>query len=147
LGRSSKYKSKGYSISPSNIILINTEIKICQKKFNVFLESNKITFDIATDIIKPENKNIILQLYKIAQSCPKTKINIVGHTDSTGNSEKNKVLSLNRAKAVLLALQKLGINLNKMKAIGKGSIVPVADNSTPEGQQKNRRIEFKLIGY
>lgn len=86
-------------------------------------------------------------MYQIAQSCPKTKIHIIGHTDNTGVTYKNNLLSLSRAKAVFRELNKLGISSNKMKAIGKGESVPRADNSTPEGQEKNRRIEFKIIGY
>ncbi|MFK5975069.1 MAG: transporter substrate-binding domain-containing protein [Sulfurovum sp.] len=142
-----KHKSNGYSISPSNIILLNTKIKLCQTKFNTFLDGNKIMFDPATDIIKSENGGLIENLYKIAQLCPKANIHIIGHTDSTGNDVTNNILSLNRAKAVFRKLQEFGISSNKMKAIGEGASIPIADNSTPEGQEKNRRIEFKIIGY
>ena len=142
-----KYKSNGYSVATSDIILLNTKIKICQNKFNTFLKGNKITFDTATDVISSDNEELLLALYNIAQSCPKTKIHIIGHTDSTGTTEFNNTLSLNRAKTVFRELNNLGIAKDKMRAIGKGASIPIADNSTPEGQEKNRRIEFKIIGY
>lgn len=143
----SRHKNKGYKIKSSKIIILNTQVKICQEKFNTFIKDNKIIFDVATDIIKPENDARLKNLYNIAESCPKTKIHIIGHTDSTGNNQANKSLSLNRAKAVFKKLRKLGISPSKMKAIGKGKDFPIADNLTLEGREKNRRIEFKILGY
>ena len=88
-----------------------------------------------------------MDLYQTAQSCPDAKVNIIGHTDSLGQDEANRELSLARAKAVVTKLSELGIDVNRVHAVGKGETSPIAKNSTKEGREKNRRIEFKILGY
>lgn len=141
-----KYQDKGYKIT-SNIVPLDKEFIICQNKFNTFLKQRKITFDLGTAIIKPENETLLTNLYKTAQSCPNAKIDIIGHTDSLGQDDANKKLSLERAKSVVDKLSEFGIKANRLNAIGKGESSPIAINSTKEGQEKNRRIEFKILGY
>lgn len=73
------------------------------------------------------------------------RMEIQGHTDNSGEAEKNKVLSQARADAVKVYLMSKGIAEARLTAIGYGPDVPVGDNNTAEGKAKNRRIEFKLI--
>jgi OOP family OmpA-OmpF porin len=73
-------------------------------------------------------------------------ITIVGHTDNVGSAEFNQKLSEQRAEAVRDYLVSLGGDATKMTVIGKGETEPVADNSTPEGRAKNRRVEVHVIG-
>ena len=75
------------------------------------------------------------------------RVIIRGHTDSSGDEAKNKILSQNRANSVKEALMSYGISEGRLTAIGKGSMHPVADNATPEGRAQNRRIEVELIKY
>jgi OmpA-OmpF porin, OOP family len=68
---------------------------------------------------------------------------VAGHTDSQGSADANQALSQKRAAAAveyLTAQRGSGVTL---QAIGKGQTEPVADNDTPEGRAKNRRISFK----
>jgi len=83
------------------------------------------------------------------------RIEVVGYTDSTGTAEYNQRLSLKRAQAVVnyLASQStaaLGQNGERLgdvlKAVGYGELKPIADNGTPEGRRRNRRVEFYLNG-
>ena len=73
------------------------------------------------------------------------KIEIGGHTDSSGIEEKNVILSQQRADAIKEYLVKNGIPADEIIARGYGSTQPIADNQTPEGKQKNRRIEVRKI--
>lgn len=72
-------------------------------------------------------------------------IEIAGHTDNTGNAATNQKLSEERAATVREYLLKKGISPNRVIAKGYGNTQPIADNNTPEGRQKNRRTEVRLI--
>lgn len=72
------------------------------------------------------------------------KLRIEGHTDNKGYAKANKLLSARRAAAVLDELAKLGVERARMRSVGIGSAQPIADNSTEEGQAKNRRVEFHI---
>ena len=69
---------------------------------------------------------------------------VYGHTDSQ-DPDSNKQLSQNRANAVMNALIDFGVKLTRLTAIGMSSKKPIADNDTPEGRAKNRRIEVELL--
>jgi chemotaxis protein MotB len=101
--------------------------------------------DIKSDAIPVLNKIGVL-LTKYADS----DIEIEGHTDSVplngGRYENNDVLSSYRALAVFNYLQEnAAIDPSVMKHSGRGEYMPIADNSTPEGRAKNRRVEIKIF--
>jgi len=73
---------------------------------------------------------------------PNVKIEIQGHTDNVGKEATNRRISEDRARAVVAYLATKGVKMNRMKAVGYGSNLPVADNSTAEGRELNRRIEM-----
>ena len=76
---------------------------------------------------------------------PAKRILVEGHTDNQGSAAYNKNLSLRRAQAVKNYLVSKGITADRIEIIGYGESQPIADNSTPEGRQLNRRVEIKLI--
>ncbi|UCE27196.1 MAG: OmpA family protein [Candidatus Coatesbacteria bacterium] len=72
-------------------------------------------------------------------------ITIEGHTASTGKPDFEMKLSEERAGAVRdYLVNNFGIETSRIKVIGYGSTKPVADNDTPEGKAKNRRIEYEI---
>ncbi len=73
------------------------------------------------------------------------KIRIIGHTDSSGDANKNIVLSQQRAEAVKNYLISKNIAAENLSVDGLGSTQPIADNLTAEGRKKNRRIEFEVL--
>ena len=70
----------------------------------------------------------------------------VGHTDSVGADAYNQKLSVKRADAVKAYLVTKGIEKNRVYTEGKGEKQPVADNKTPAGRSKNRRVEIEVVG-
>jgi chemotaxis protein MotB len=101
--------------------------------------------DIKSDAVPVLNKIGVL-LTKYADS----DIEIEGHTDTVplngGRYENNDVLSSYRALAVFDYLKdNAAIDPSIMKHSGRGEYVPIADNSTPEGRAKNRRVEIKIF--
>jgi outer membrane protein OmpA-like peptidoglycan-associated protein len=77
---------------------------------------------------------------------PGLRLDVEGHTDNTGSDETNTKLSLQRAEAVRDYLVGQGLSAGSMAAKGLGKSVPVADNASPDGRQKNRRVEIILSG-
>jgi outer membrane protein OmpA-like peptidoglycan-associated protein len=76
---------------------------------------------------------------------PSVRIEISGHTDNVGKAESNKDLSRRRAEACKKYLVDKGIAANRIETIGVGSDQPIAPNDTPDGRQRNRRIEAKEL--
>ena len=69
----------------------------------------------------------------------------VGHTDSIGSEAYNRRLSLARAEAVTTYLVSKGVDVKRVRALGKGKSQPVADNATEEGRAKNRRVDVEVL--
>jgi OOP family OmpA-OmpF porin len=101
-----------------------------------------INFDTGKSTVKPESKPIIEQIVQMLKANPDFKISVEGHTDNVGNPESNKVLSDDRAKAVVTAIVAQGIDAKCLTAVGYGQDKPIADNKTEEGRAKNRRVEL-----
>jgi len=101
-----------------------------------------INFDTGKSTIKPESGKIIEQIVQMMKKAPELTISVEGHTDSVGSPEKNKVLSQERAKAVVAAITKEGVNAQRLSSTGFGQDKPIADNSTEDGKAKNRRVEL-----
>ena len=72
-------------------------------------------------------------------------LEIAGYTDNTGDAAINRELSERRADAVREALIKAGAEPDMLVAKGYGSADPIASNDTPEGRQRNRRIEYRVV--
>ena len=120
--------------------------KIYQNQFYDLLRSKKIAFTYNKATIKPDSFDLLDKFAKIIRECNNCTIAISGYTDSDGSASFNKRLSLKRANAVKAYLIKKGVASDKLETVGYGGKNPIADNSTKEGKEKNRRIEFHIKG-
>jgi OOP family OmpA-OmpF porin len=98
-----------------------------------------IEFDINRSKVKPKYDRQLKELAALMKASPGSSAIIEGHSDSTGKKNSNIKLSLKRAKSVQGTLMKFGVPPARISTIGYGSSVPIADNSTEQGRQKNRR--------
>ncbi len=105
----------------------------------------KINFQSSKAIILKNSHAEIDKFVEFLKENDNYEIIIFGHTDNSGDKEKNKQLSKDRAKAVMEALIGRGIKLTRLTAIGMGSKNPIVDNATPEGRAENRRITIEII--
>lgn len=90
-------------------------------------------------------KDNISNLANSLNKYPNTDVMIIGHTDSDGTDEYNLALSLNRAESVKNYAVSKGVNINRLKVIGKGETEPIATNLTVEGKASNRRVEIVIV--
>ena len=104
--------------------------------------TNNILFDTGKATIKPESQAEIDRIAEYMKANPTVRFEVQGHTDNQGSDAVNDPLSQQRAEAVVKALESLGVDGFNLRAVGKGSHEPVADNKTEEGRAKNRRVEF-----
>ena len=101
-----------------------------------------IEYDIDRAIIRPEYRDEVAKVGNFMKKYPTTTAVIEGHTDNVGTYNHNMELSQRRAESVVNYLvENFGIERSRLAAKGSGFTHPVADNSTDEGRQKNRRIE------
>jgi outer membrane protein OmpA-like peptidoglycan-associated protein len=70
---------------------------------------------------------------------------IAGHTDNLGDDQKNMILSKNRSNSVKNYLVGQGVQAERIVVEYYGETRPIADNNTPDGRQKNRRVEMTII--
>ena len=93
----------------------------------------------------PEEQHRLDAVATALKEVPGSQFLVEGHTASTGNPEGERRLSEERALAVARALVQRGIPAEQFICRGSGGTKPVADNSTPEGKAKNRRVEITVL--
>jgi outer membrane protein OmpA-like peptidoglycan-associated protein len=103
-----------------------------------------ILFDFDSAELRPEARRNLEALARSLQNYPNTDVVIIGHTDSIGSEAYNQRLSERRAQAAANYLISLGVAPNRIRTMGRGETDPVADNGTPEGRQRNRRVEVVI---
>lgn len=120
--------------------------KLSQQPSGIVTTSfQNIEFEFGSYNLTKQAYDILDQIYIILQNNPSwTNMTISGHTDNIGPKSVNQKLSEARAQAAKDYLVKKGIPESKIKVVGYGEDKPIASNDTPEGRQKNRRVEFEI---
>jgi OmpA-OmpF porin, OOP family len=104
---------------------------------NIFFDTDKYE-------LLPRSFPELQKLVKLLNDTPGLAIEINGHTDNTGDEQHNRQLSLKRAESVANYLKSNRIEEVRITYKGFASSIPIDTNETPEGRQKNRRVEFLL---
>ncbi|MBU2916000.1 OmpA family protein [Reichenbachiella agariperforans] len=114
-------------------------------KVGQVFQLENIYFETAKYILKSESYEELDLLLEFLWNHPNAEIEVAGHTDNVGSQVNNQILSENRAQAVASYLEEKGIKQYRFTVKGYGEELPVEKNTTPEGRQKNRRVEFKIV--
>lgn len=104
-----------------------------------------ITFDTNSENLKSSFYEVLNSVAIVLEEYEKTIIGVAGHTDSTGAADYNQQLSERRARSVASYLKSRKIVDARFDIVGFGEQYPIADNSTAEGREQNRRVELTLI--
>lgn len=105
----------------------------------------QVQFDTGKATIKHASDGLLDQVAQVLITHPELlKLEVQGHTDSTGSRALNKRLSQDRANAVMAALVKRSVDKSRLTAKGYGQEQPIADNSTDSGRALNRRVQFSI---
>jgi outer membrane protein OmpA-like peptidoglycan-associated protein len=104
-----------------------------------------ILFDVDKSDLKTDARENLSELATILNKYEETNILLAGHTDSQGSDEYNLGLSERRVREVASYLAAQGVSAPRMTVTWHGESQPVADNSTAEGRQANRRVEVAIV--
>jgi outer membrane protein OmpA-like peptidoglycan-associated protein len=125
---------------------LNSILQTNDSARGLIVNMSDVLFDTGSFMLKPGAREKLAKVSGILLAHPGLTLQIEGHTDSVGSDELNQRLSEQRANAVRDFLGEQGVSLPAITAEGFGKGVPVASNDTPEGRQRNRRVEIVING-
>ncbi len=108
------------------------------------LANRTIEFETGSATLTPEGRAILDQMASVLARMPGKSVEIIGHTDNSGNRASNIALSQARADAVKGYLVTRGVGPHSMATMGVGPDQPIASNTSDDGRARNRRIEFRV---
>jgi outer membrane protein OmpA-like peptidoglycan-associated protein len=106
---------------------------------------SNITFDTDQADVKPQFFATLNSVAFVFREYQQTLINVVGHTDSTGDANQNYDLSRRRAAAVAQYLSAQQLDPHRFSVEGHGASDPIASNASPSGRAQNRRVEITIL--
>ena len=104
-----------------------------------------VKFEFDSDRLTKAAEQILDHVADTLAAYPDVTVEVQGHTDSLGTDAYNLGLSERRANAVKTYLTGRGVSGARMRPQGYGEAAPIADNGTPQGQEENRRVEFRVV--
>ncbi|GAB4341848.1 MAG: hypothetical protein Kow0037_28790 [Calditrichia bacterium] len=114
-------------------------------KNDVIIRLVGLNFSSGQSVIQPEYFSLLTKVQNAIRTFPNAEVVVEGHTDSHGSDQMNQQLSQKRADAVRAYLvANMTLDPTMITAVGYGERKPIANNETPEGRQKNRRIDIVI---
>ncbi|MEO8090273.1 MAG: OmpA family protein [Gemmatimonadales bacterium] len=104
-----------------------------------------VNFELGKAVLLPVSRDILEEVARSLVANPQVRVEVAGHTDSTGSRALNERLSQARAESVKAFLVENGVSADNMEVKGYASTQPVATNKTASGRAQNRRVELRRI--
>ena len=121
------------------------EVEELDRTLSELIEGKVVEFEFASAQLTEDGTALLDELLVAMVEFPTVSVEIAGHADTDGSADRNLDLSQRRADAVVAYFVGRGESPERFIAIGYGDTRPIADNSTEDGRQKNRRIEFRAL--
>lgn len=125
--------------------VIEREYYMKPLKSGTVVELEGVNFETGSATLTESSHTALNAVKRLLEERPTMRVEIAGHTDNVGDAEANRLLSLERAKAVVSYLIDNGIAAERLIAKGYGESRPITTNSTEAGKEANRRVEFFVI--
>jgi outer membrane protein OmpA-like peptidoglycan-associated protein len=125
---------------------LNSILQTDDSARGLIVNMSDVLFDTASFTLKPAAREKLAKVSGILLAHPGLTLQVEGHTDSVGSDEMNLRLSQQRAGSVRDFLATQGVDGSAITAEGFGKSEPIAGNDTPEGRQRNRRVEIVVNG-
>jgi outer membrane protein OmpA-like peptidoglycan-associated protein len=125
---------------------LNSILQTRDSARGLIVNMSDVLFDTGSYTLKPGAREKLAKISGILLAHPGLTLQIEGHTDSVGGDDFNQQLSERRADSVRDFLAEQGVPGSNITARGFGKMQPVASNDTPEGRQRNRRVELVVNG-
>ena len=128
---------------PASNAALRVDIHCCKLPPLFVLED--VNFELNSDVLRADAGEAFQGVVATLKKNAGYKIEVAGYTDDSGQADFNQRLSQQRAVAVKVYLESMGVDQNQLNARGYGAADPVADNSTFEGRKLNRRVELHIL--
>jgi len=125
---------------------LNSILQTRDSARGLIVNMSDVLFDTGSYTLKPGAREKLAKISGIVLAHPGLTLQIEGHTDSVGGDDFNQQLSERRSDTVRDFLAEQGVPASSITAHGFGKTQPVASNDTPEGRQRNRRVELVVNG-
>lgn len=151
------YSTRGKGVDPNTLkqlvtnVTLDTTLVLERLALNKVFVLENIYYDLDSANIRPDAARELDKLVQILIDNPEIKIELSSHTDSIASVEYNLNLSQRRAQSAVNYIIQRGIAPERLEAKGYGELKPIARNTNrdgtdnPEGRQRNRRTEFKIL--
>jgi len=127
---------KIHKAAPKRVEIVDDKILIREK----------VQFELNKSRILEESHGLLDEVVKELKNNPRIKkVQVAGHASSDGPKAFNRQLSRARAKAVMKYLVAAGVEQSRLESKGFGDSQPIGDNTTEEGRDQNRRVEFNIL--
>ena len=128
-----------------NRLIADSDVEYEKTDLGYMLIIRDLQFVANSAELLPDEKNRLNQIADLLKKVPKNQILIEGHTARVGDQSDEMQLSLDRAHTIVAEMTKRGVNTGNFITKGSGGTKPVADNETPEGRARNRRVEITIL--
>lgn len=132
-------KSLQQSLNNPNIRIVNNG------KYLTVVMPESTLFATDSAAVGAQGQNDLYTIARNLNQYPNSRVQVIGHTDSTGSAAYNQDLSERRARSVSGLLSAGGVSTSRLTTTGRGAAAPVASNDTTAGRAQNRRVEIVII--
>ncbi len=129
------------------VSLRQTGCATCQSQLDDVTRGRTILFQQGSAVISADaaTGSLMDDIARVLRTCPNTRVQVEGHTNSDGSRERNISLSRARAEAVVAALAQRGLAAGQFSAAGFGPDRPLVPHGSEEARERNRRVQFTVV--
>lgn len=115
----------------------------CAQGLQTLASQSTVHFDVDSAQLTADDLRQTRKLFDAAQGCPGVTLQVWGHTDASGDDVTNLALSHQRARNLLVAIETMGFDTDRIEVLAAGATQPIAEGDTDD--ELDRRVEFVVV--